>query len=100
MNNAVYSHWGCNLVINLQRVCNHVITWHNCTPRRIDGFINFWSDWQPEVYLTQNIFKFAFEKSTPPQIRQLILYYYSYKEQADRFVRELTFAKRPSKHCV
>ena len=48
----------------------------------------------PEVrpYLTQSGLNVVFQKSTPPQIRQLILYYYQYKEQVGIFVWELTFA--------
>jgi len=41
-------------------------------------------------YLTQSVFKFVLQKSTPPQIRQLILYYH----YVDEFEWELTFAKR------
>jgi hypothetical protein len=38
-------------------------------------------------------------RSTPPQIRQRILYYYSDKEQVGGFVWKLTFAK-PLKNIV
>ena len=44
-------------------------------------------------YLTQRVFTVVLHKSTPPQIRQLTLYYYLYEEQVDEFVWELTFAK-------
>jgi len=30
----------------------------------------------PQYYLTQRVFKVVLQKSTPPQIRHLILYYY------------------------
>ena len=33
----------------------------------------------------------SLRNSTPPQIRQRILHYHSYKEQVDGFVWELTF---------
>ena len=39
-------------------------------------------------------------KSIPIQIRQLILYYYLYKEYVDGFVRDLTFAERLYKHLL
>ena len=44
--------------------------------------------------ILQNVFlQSLLHKSTPPQIRQLISCYYSYKEQVDEFVREMTSAK-------
>jgi hypothetical protein len=33
----------------------------------------------------------SFRKSTPPQNRQLIVYYYNIKNQVDGFARDLTF---------
>ena len=45
-------------------------------------------------YLTDSVYKVVLLESIPAQIRQLILYYYKYKEQVDEFVRELTFAKQ------
>ena len=42
---------------------------------------------------TESVFKVVLQKSTPPQIRPLILYYHQYKEQVDGFVWELIFAK-------
>ena len=48
--------------------------------------------------LTQSVFKVVLLKSTPPQIRRLILHYYLYKEYVDRFVWELAFVKRLQKH--
>ena len=47
-----------------------------------------------EFYLTSSVFKVVWQKSNSPQIRQLILYFHSYEEQVDKFVWELTFAKR------
>ena len=45
--------------------------------------------------VSQKVFITSFlQKSIPPQIRQLVIYYYLYEEQVDGFVRELTFAKR------
>ena len=32
------------------------------------------------AYLTSSVFKFVLHKSTPAQIRKLIIYYYEYKE--------------------
>ena len=43
------------------------------------------------VYLTHRRF---LQESIPPQIRQLILDYFSYKVQVDGFVWEWTNAKR------
>ena len=44
------------------------------------------------VSISHKVFlKVALQKSTPPQIRRLILHYYLYKEQVDGFVRALTF---------
>jgi hypothetical protein len=45
-------------------------------------------------YLTLSVLKVVLQKPTPLQIRQLLLYYYLYKERADGCVWELTFAKR------
>ena len=47
--------------------------------------------------LTQNVYNVVLQKSTPPQIRQLILYCYEYNEDVDGFVEELNFAKRLEK---
>ena len=46
------------------------------------------------LYFTESVCKVVLQKSIPRQIRQLILYYYQYRELVDGFVRELTFAKR------
>ena len=46
------------------------------------------------VHRTESVYKVVLKKSTPPQIRQLILYYYKYEELVNGFVWELTFAKR------
>jgi len=46
------------------------------------------------IDITESLYNVGSQKSTPAQIRQLILYYCQYQEQADRFMRELTFAKR------
>ena len=35
------------------------------------------------LYLIQSIFRVVLQMSTPPQIRQLILYYHYYKEKFD-----------------
>ena len=51
-------------------------------------------------YLSKSVFKIILQKSIPPQIRQLNLDDYVYKEQVDGFVRELTFAKRLEKHFL
>ena len=45
-------------------------------------------------YLKQSVFEVVLQKSTPTQICQLVLHYYWFKASADRFVWELTFAKR------
>ena len=52
------------------------------------------------AYLKQSGFNVVLQKSIPPQIRQLILYHYYYKEQVGGFVWELTFAKRLHKHFL
>jgi len=44
-------------------------------------------------HLTESVLKVVLQESIPPQIRQLILYYYLYKQLVDEFVWELTFAK-------
>ena len=50
---------------------------------------------------TQSTFKVVLQKSNPQKIRQLILFYYLYKEHVDEFVCALTFAKTSSKTlCV
>ena len=49
---------------------------------------------------TQSVFKVVLQKSISTQIRQLILFYYLYKEQVDGFVRESTFAQRLYKHFL
>ena len=48
---------------------------------------------ETEVYPREGVYKVALQKSIPPQIRQLIVFYYKDKEFVDRFVRELTCAK-------
>ena len=48
---------------------------------------------ETEVYPREGVYKVASPKSIPPQIRQLIVFYYKDKELVDRFVRELTCAK-------
>ena len=50
-------------------------------------------------YLTESVYKVAFQESIPPQIRQLILHCCQ-KEQFDGFVRELTSEKRLHKHFL
>ena len=47
-----------------------------------------------DLYLTESVYNTVLQKSIPPKIRQLILYYYLYKEHVVEFVRELTLAKR------
>ena len=47
-----------------------------------------------QFYLAQRVFKVGLQWSTSPQIRQLVIYFYLYKEYVDSFVWELTFAKR------
>ena len=37
-----------------------------------------------QLYLTESVFKVVLQMSTPPQIRQLILHYYQYKEKNPR----------------
>ena len=49
------------------------------------------------LYLTERVCEVALQKSIPAQVRQLILHYYSNKNE---FVRELTFAKRFYKHVL
>ena len=49
--------------------------------------------------LTESVYKVVLQKSTPPQIRQLILYYYKHTEYVDGFEWELTFVKRLCKHA-
>ena len=44
--------------------------------------------------LSHGVFEVALHESTPPRTCQLSLHYYLYKEQVDKFVWELTFAKR------
>ena len=46
------------------------------------------------VDLTECVCKVVLQRSTPPQIRQPILYYYQYKEHVDQFVWALNFAQR------
>ena len=46
------------------------------------------------IYLTQSAFEDVLHTFTPPQIRQLILHYYRYDDQVDRFMWELTLPKR------
>ena len=41
----------------------------------------------------QSLFRVDLQKSAPPQIRQLVVYYYQYNELVDEFVWELSFAK-------
>ena len=55
---------------------------------------------RPESYLTQSVCRVVLHKSTPPQIRRVILYYYQYKELVDGGVWELTFAKRLYKYFL
>ena len=45
-------------------------------------------------YLAQSVFKVVLQKSTPPQIHQIILRYYQHEELADGIVRESIFAER------
>ena len=52
------------------------------------------------TYLKQSVFKVVLQISTPPQIRQLNLYYYEYEELVDGFVWDLTFTKRLPKNIV
>ena len=52
------------------------------------------------AYLTLNVFKVVLQKSTPPQICQLILHIGDSKGQVDEFVCELALAKRLSTHFV
>ena len=52
------------------------------------------------AYLTQSIFKDVLQKSSPAQIRQLILYNSNIEGSVDEFVRELTFAKRLYGHFL
>jgi len=47
----------------------------------------------PGSYLKENVYTFVFQKPNPPQIHQLILYYHSYEEYVDGFVREFASAK-------
>jgi len=51
-------------------------------------------------YLTQRVFKVVLQKSIPAQIRQLIICISDNKGKVDRFVLELTFAKRLYEHFV
>ena len=46
------------------------------------------------AYVTESVYQVDLQKSTPPQILQLILYDYRCKKKIDRFVEELTSAKR------
>jgi len=48
----------------------------------------------PGWYLTQSVCTVVLQKSTPPRIRQLFLYYCLYEKEGDGFACELTFAKR------
>ena len=52
------------------------------------------------IYLTESVYKVVLQKSIPPPIRQLILHISNNEGQIDRFVRELTFAKRHYKHFL
>ena len=58
--------------------------------RESGHFQNASSSLAAQVHPAQSVFNIVLQKSFPSQIRQLILYYYVYKE----FVCELTFAKR------
>ena len=50
---------------------------------------SFWLSLESRrVYLTDSVHKVVLEKSIPAQIRQLILYHYSYEEQVDECVRD------------
>ena len=50
------------------------------------------------TFISQQVFAVILQN--PPQIRQLILHYHEYEEYVDRFVRELTSAKRLYEHSV
>ena len=54
----------------------------------------------PQPYLTESVFKIVLQKSTPAQIRQLILYISNNNGLVDRFVGEFTFQKRLCKHFM
>ena len=51
-------------------------------------------------YLTESFFQVVLQKSTPLQIRQLILYHFLLKKYADGFVWIFFSAKRLAKHSV
>ena len=53
-----------------------------------------------QPHLTHGVYTVVLQKSSPPQIRQLILYYHRYKEYVDGFVWGLTFAKQIHKRFV
>ena len=53
-----------------------------------------------QPYRTQSVFDVVLQKATPTQIRQLILYIGNSEGKVDRFVGELTSAKRLRKHVV
>ena len=44
--------------------------------------------------LTDSVYKVVWQKSIPPQIRQLFLHINGNQEKVDGFVREMAFAKR------
>ena len=48
----------------------------------------------PDSHLTESVTKVVVQKSTPAQIRQLILHICNNEGKVDGFVRELTFAGR------
>ena len=51
-------------------------------------------------YLSQSVLKVVLHETTPPKIRQLILYFYKHKEQVDGSVWELTLSERLQKVFV
>ena len=46
----------------------------------------------------KRVYKVVSQKSTPAQIRQLVLYISNNEEKNDRFGRELSFSKRLNQH--
>ena len=100
-----------NQCLDLRFLCranNQDLIFLNCVTRKpspgsgLDCLIctNSLESVLPGSFLTRSAFKVVLQKSTSPRIRQLILFYYLYKDQVEEFVWESTFAKRPPKHIV